>query len=425
MKENSSFMIEEQNYPETALLQDSRVLRKLWGNWDILSEALKEKMSKILKDEFYLPIKLFIEEYHKSIMENFRRYAAYVKEIGTGGVATLELRNPEARREIYEPLSDESEKMYNSIVNLFGKSTLYLENSMKSISKSEGGKRVAIAKEAFYTIQQLEDEYVESPRRDLTKQLDATFDRVLRSLDPELLSVREKIDSALKLAPASLGYVEGVLETPESAAASYKLPPIDEFFKGGYSEILRTYAFVALGLQVPKKTVERGVVQLKDRKNISPILKPLLKMKESNIDELVSMHLSEYVKMFVENAFLFASRHIDERYFPKLQQDTHTIGSVQLELMDDPANYVGRPKGIEWSKNGTNWIFRIATPPKPTGEPISLQGILNDQFAQILQQKYGNTFELLIKVAGMLGPDVSKKVEESIQKLQSSMLPTA
>jgi hypothetical protein len=422
-RENSSYIIEGEKYPETALFQDSKILRKLWSNWNILSEALKDKMSKILKDEFYLPIQLFIEKYHKSMMENFQRYAAYVKEVGSGNPATFELRNPEAKRSIYDPLSDESEKMYNSIVSLFGKSTSYLENSMKSISKAEGGKRVAIAKEAYYTLHQLESQYIESPRTDLTSQLDATFDRVIKSLDPEILSIKEKIDSALKLTPASLGYADGSLEAPEVAASSYKLPPIDEFFSGGYSEILRTYAFVALGLGVPTKIVERGLLQLRDRKNVSPILKPLLKMKESNVDRLVSMHLSEYVKMFVENAFLFASRHIDESYFPKLQLDSRNIGSVPSELMDDPADYIGRPSGIEWTDNGTNWVLRIATQLRPTGEPKSLQETLNDQFAQILQQKYGSTFELLIRIADMLSPDVSKRVEESIRKLQSSLTP--
>jgi hypothetical protein len=422
-RENSSYIIEGEKYPETALFQDSKILRKLWSNWNILSEALKDKISKILKDEFYLPIQFFIEQYYKSMMANFQRYASYVKEVGTGNPATFELKNPEAKRAIYGPLSDESEKMYNSIVSLFGKSTLYLENSLKSISKSEGGKRVAIAKEAYYTINQLQNEYVESPKIDLTKQLDATFDRVLKSLDPEILSIKEKIDSALKLAPASLGYVDGVLETPDLAATSYKLPPIDEFFKGGYSEILRTYAFVALGLGVPTKTVERGVLQLRDRKNVSPILKPLLKIKGSKIDELVSMHLSEYVKMFVENAFLFATRHIDEAYFPKIHSNTGTIGSVPLESMDDPADYVGRPVGIGWGKKENNWIFKVAIPAGPKGEQRSIQALLNDQFAQALQQKYGSTFELLVRIAGMLSPDVGKKVDESIKNLKASLVP--
>jgi hypothetical protein len=200
------------------------------------------------------------------------------------------------------------------------------------------------------------------------------------------------------------------------------LPPIEGFFTGGYSEILRTYAFVILGLGVPKKIVERGVSQLRERKNVPSILKPLLKMRESNVDGLVSMHLSQYVRMFVENAFLFASRHIDESYFPKAQAEVFTIGSVALELMEEPANYIGHPEGIEWSKNGSNWIFRIAAPAKPTGEQKSLQEWFNDQFAHVLQQRYGSIFELLTRIASMLGSDVSERVEEGIQTLKASLL---
>jgi hypothetical protein len=422
-RDDSSFIFEGQRYSGTDILEDSNVLRKLWDNWNVLSEAIKERMSNILKDKFYLPIQLFIEKYHASMSENFERYAIYVKEVGAGNSATLELKNPEADREIYKPLSEESEKMYNSIVFLFGKSLSYLETSMRNISKAEGGKRVAIAKQASYTIKELRNEHVESRREDLTNQLDATFDKVLSSLGPEILSIREKIESALKLGPAFLTYVDGALGSPEAVASSYKLPPIDEFFKEGYSEILRTYGFVAFGLGVPKKTVERGVSQLSERRNISPILRPLLKMKESNVDQLVSMHLSQYVKMFVENAFSFASRHIDEGYFSRLQIDSVTLGSVPSELMEEPANYIGNPKEIEWDKSGNGWTFRIVTRTTPTGKRISLQEMLNEQFAGVLQQKYAGTFELLVRVAGMLGSDASKSVRESIQKLQESLLP--
>jgi hypothetical protein len=421
-RENGSLIVNGEKHPEMSIPQDAIVLKTLWSNWSILSATLKEKMSKILKDEFYLPIQLFIDKCYRSMKENFERYASYAKTIGTGNTASIELRNSEAERKIYEPLADESKKMYDSITSLFGKSTSFLESSIKEISKSEGGKRVAIAKQAFYTIQKLEKDYAESPRESLTRQLDATFDRALKSLDSEILSFKEKIDMSLKLEPSYLRYVDGALEAPESAAMSYKLPPIEEFFKGGYSEILRTYAFAVLGLGVPRKIVERGVSLLRERKNVPSILKPLLKMKESNVEELVSRHLSEYVRMFVENAFLFASRHIDESYIVKAEAEVATIGRVPLELMEEPANYIGEPEGGGWSKNGTNWVFRIATSSRAKGEAKSLQEWLNDQFAQIFQQKYGGNFELLARIAGMLGSDVSRKLNEGIQRLKVSLL---
>lgn len=421
-RENDSLVIEGEKHLETSILQDTMVLRKLWSNWSILSATLKGKMSEILKNKFYLPIQEFIEKYYKSMKENFQRYADFVKTIGTGSKATLELIKPEAERKIYEPLSDESEMMYDSIISLCGKSMSFIKDSVQEIMKSEGAKRIAIAKQSFYTIQKLEKEYVESPKENLTKQLDASFDRGLKKLDSEIVSLKEKIDSSFKLGPSFLRYVDGVLEAPDSAVVSYKLPPVEEFFKDGYSEILRTYAYVVLGLGVPRNLVERGVAQLRERKNVPLILKPLLKVKEANIEELVSMHLSEYVRMFTENAFSFATRHVDESYISKAERGVISIGSIPVGLMEEPLNYIGKPAGIEWNKNGSQWLFKISTPPGSTGEPKSLQEWLDDQFAQILQQKYGSTFELLTKIGKMLGPDISKRVEESIQRLKRSFL---
>jgi hypothetical protein len=95
---------------------------------------------------------------------------------------------------------------------------------------------------------------------------------------------------------------------------------------------------------------------------------------------------------------------------------------VPIELMEEPANYIGEPEGVEWSKNGTNWVFRIATSSRAKGEAKSLQEWLNDQFAQIFQQKYGGNFELLARIACMLGSDVSRKLNEGIQRLKVSLL---
>jgi hypothetical protein len=145
-------------------------------------------------------------------------------------------------------------------------------------------------------------------------------------------------------------------------------------------------------------------------------------VKEANIEELVSMHLSEYVRMFTENAFSFATRHVDESYISKVERGEISIGSISVGLMEEPLNYIGEPEGIKWNKNESQWIFKIATPPRSTGEPMSLLEWLDDQFAQILQKKYGSTFELLTKIGKMLGPDISKRVEESIQRLKRSFL---
>ncbi|WXG45012.1 MAG: hypothetical protein WED04_13475 [Promethearchaeati archaeon SRVP18_Atabeyarchaeia-1] len=422
-KEDTTLTIDGEKHPETLMHKDILLMKRLWSNWPILSTALKEKMTSILKNDFYVPLQLFLQTYSQAVKGNLEKFGDFARSAGSGNaLPALKLERPEVDRNIYEPIREDSERLYDLIGNFFEKTVAFINSTTEEISKAEGGRRVALAKRVVYTLEKIQRDYLLSPEENLRIQIDAALDKSLKRVDHEVALSREKVAPCFKAGPPFLKHAGGELEDPISAAKSYRPPPVEAFFQGGYKEILQAYSTAVLGLRVPDYMVRRAASQLKEKKQISPILKPLLKVKESNLDELVSMHLSEYVRIFTENAFSFASRHIDERYIASIGTETVTVALVRSEYVPDPAAYIGKPAGIEWNKKGDDWILRMMHPELPVAEQNSLQKVLDQQFSHIFQEKYGKSFELLIRIGNSLGPDEGKKVEESIQRLKASLL---
>jgi hypothetical protein len=422
-KENGTLIVDGEKHLEALVSKDSLLMKKLWSNWSIVSRALREKMARILENQFHLPLQLLLQKYSQTVKDNLERFGDYARSVGTGGTPPpLKIDTPEAEREIYEPLREDSERVCGLIVNFFEKSTSFINSTVNEISKAEGGRKIALAKQIVYTMDKIQKDYLLTPEESLKKRIEIAVDGALKKIDIEIASVKDKLAFCFRQGPPFLKYVNGELEEPNSAAGSFRPPPVEGFFQGGFKEILQTYSSTALGLRVPDYMVRRAVQHLKDKKQVPPILKPLLKVKDSNINELVSMHLSEYIRIFTENAFSFASRHIDERYISNIGAESVTVGLVPAEYLKDPIDYIGKPLGIEWSKNKDTWVFRMIHPEQHAAEQNPLQKALDQEFARILEEKYGATFDLLIKIGSSLSPDEGKRVEESIQRLRTSLL---
>jgi hypothetical protein len=419
-KEDGTLIVEGEKYAESFMLQDTLLLRKLWGNWDILSLALKERMIATLKSEFLSPLELFLKSYMKTARDNLNRLEEHVRSIGTSSLTKVELSKPDTEGKLYEPLKDECERVYDSITSLYQKLQSFIEKSVQEISNSEGAKRAGIAKQILYSMEKIQKQYILAPAENAEKQINETMERAVRKLDSEITSIKDSVGSSLKLAPSFIKYSNGALEDPAVAARSYKLPPIEDFFEGGYPELLNAYSAIVLGLGVPDNLVERAVSQLRRQKALSSVIKPLAKAKEVNT-QVVSMHLSEYVRMFVENVFSLLAQHVDERY-AKIEVDSAvSVGVIPVELMEEPVDYVGKPLGIEWSKDENLWTFKMHLPGRELGDASSTQKWINSLLIRLVREKHENEFKTVIKAGKLLSPEIGMKVERGIQRLMQSL----
>jgi hypothetical protein len=421
-KEDGTLIVEGEEHSKAAMAQDSLLLRRLWGNWKTLSASILDKMAKTLSNEFHEPLKQFLQNYYQTSVENFKRFATYLRSVGSRVLPKIELQKPKADRKTYKPLLEDSEKLYGAIIAFEKRLTSFINASVEELTNSEGEKRAALAKQTLYTLDDREKEYVIEPEKALTSQIELSFEKVIKRTYSDIASVKEKIDLSLKTGPLFLKYFDGMLEAPLVAVSSYKLPLIEDFFEGGLPELLYAYSCVILGLGVPSALVQRGVAQLIGHKQMSSILKPLLKVKETNIAGLVSMHLSEYIRMSVENTFSFISRYVDERYLTSIDSERVTIGALPIEIVSEPANYIGKPIGIGWSRGEDKWMLRLVPPDQSEGKRSSVREWFGEQFSILLRNKYGNTFAVLKKAAALLGDDVRNKVEEGIQRSTGTLV---
>nr|MDO8132797.1 hypothetical protein [Candidatus Njordarchaeum guaymaensis] len=423
-KEDGTLVIEGEKHTESSILQDPLLLRKLWGNWYILNTALKEKMVTTLRNEFQSPLQIFLRSYLKTAKENLNKLEEYVKSVGSGALPTVELSKPEAERKLYEPLRDECEKIYDSIMDFYEKLKSFVEKSVQEISSSEGAKRAALAKQILYSTEKIEKQYLSGPAENVGKQIDVTLERAAKKLDAEIASAKDRIDSSLKLSPSFIKYSGGILEEPILAIRSYKLPLTEDFFEGGYPELLHAYASIVLGLGVPENIVLRGVSQLKRQKAVPSILRPLTKVKEANWQQAAPMHMSEYVRMFVENTLSLLTQHVNKRYATIERKGPLDLGVIPVELMDEPVDYLGKPAGVEWSKDENIWALKMYPPERLPGEADSIQKWINGLLTQLIQKKHGVEFETLIKAGKLLGPEVGTRIENGIQRIRLSLTPS-
>jgi hypothetical protein len=422
-KENGTIIVDGEPHLEALVSKDNLLMKKLWSNWAIVSKALKDRLASILEDQFRLPLRQFLQKYSQEVKANLDRFGGYAKSAGTGGLPSpLAIEKPEFEISVYEPLRDESERISDLVVGFHEKAATFINRTVEEISKAEGGRKVALAKQIVYTLDEIQKDYLIVPEENLTRRIEQAMDGAVKRIDAEIASLKEKLAFCFRQGPQFLKYVNGELQDPNSAAGSLKPPPVESFFQGGFKEILRAYSSTILGLRVPDYIVRRAIQELRDKKQVPPILKPLLKVKEPNLNELVSMHLSEYIRIFVENAFSFASRHIDECYLSNIGAESVTVGLVPAEYLDDPVDYIGKPLGVEWSKSKDTWVFKLVHPEQHRADQNPLQKVLDQQFARILQEKYGATFDMLVRVGGSLSSDDEKKVEESIQRLRTSLI---
>jgi hypothetical protein len=422
-KENGALIVEGEEHTESFMLQDTLLLRKLWGNWDILSTTLKGKMIVTLKNEFQSPIEIFLKSYLKTAEENLAKLQKYVRSIGSSIPPPIELSKPEAERRLYEPLRDECETIYKSITDFYEKFKSFVEKSIQEISRSEGIERATLAKQILYSIEKIRKQYLSEPAESVQKQTDASLDRVAKKLDSEIASVKDSIDACLKLSPSFIKHSNGVLEEPVLAIRSYKLPPVDVFFEGGYPEVLHTYSSIVLGLGVPVSIVQRAASQLTEQKVASLILKPLTKAKGANLHEIITMHLSEYVRMFVENIFSILTDHLGKRYAKIKDGGPVDLGVIPVEVIDQPVDYLGRPVGLEWSKDENIWTFKMHAPEKPSAGAGSMEKWINELPTRLMQEKHGVEFETLARAGRLLGPHVGSKIENGIQRLRQKLTP--
>ena len=422
-KEDGTIIVDGEPHLEALVSKDNLLMKRLWSNWNIVSKALNEKLASIVENQFHIPLIQFLQKVSEKVKSNLERFGDYVKNVGTGGTPPpLVIEKPEAARSIYEPLRDEYDRIIDLISNLYEKSASFINTTIEEISKAEGGRKVALAKEKVYTLDRIQKDYLLTPEESLSKRIDAAMDSATKRVDTEIASIKEKLVFCFRQGPQFLKYVNGELEDPNSVIESLRPPPVESFFQGGFKEILRAYSSTMLGLRVPDYMVRRALQELKDKKQVPPILKPLLKVKESNLGELVSMHLSEYIRIFTENAFSFASRHIDECFLSNIATESVTLGLLSSEYVKNPIDYIGKPLGVEWSKSKETWVFKLVHPEQHRTDQNSLQKVLDQQFARILEEKYGATFELLIKIGNSLSPEDGKRVEDSIQRLRTSLL---
>nr|MDO8097975.1 hypothetical protein [Candidatus Njordarchaeota archaeon] len=422
-REDGTLIVEGEKHTESFMLQDTLLLRKLWGNWNIMNTALKEKMVATLRNEFQSPLQLFLKNHLETAKEDLNKLQEYVRSVGSGALPEVELGKPEAERKLYEPLKDECEKIADSIIDFHQKFRSFVEKAIHETSSSQGAKRAAFAKQILYSIENIEKQYLTEPAGNLSKQIDATLERAVKKLDSEIASVKDSINSSLKLAPSFIKHSSGVLEEPVLATRSYKLPLIEEFFEGGYPELLYAYSSIVLGLGVPENVVQRGLSQLRRQKAVPSILKPLMKVKGANLQKVVPMHLSEYVRMFVENIFSLLTQYVNERYATIEGSGPIDLGIIPVELMDEPVDYLGKPAGIEWSKDQSLWVFKMFPPERLSGDGGSMQKWINGLPTQLMQEKHGAEFEVLIKAGKLLGPEVGTRVESGIQRLRRCLTP--
>jgi hypothetical protein len=377
-------------------------------------------MIATLKNELQSPLQLFLKGYLKTAKENLNRLEAYVKSVGNINLTALELSEPDTVGKLYEPLRDECEKVYDSIIDFYKKLKSFIEKSVQEISGSEGATRAGIAKQILYSMEKIEKQNILEPTENVEKQINETMERAARKLDSEITSVKDSINLGLKLAPSFIKHSNGVLEEPVLAARSCKLPPIEDFFEGGYPELLHAYSSIVLGLGVPENIVQRAVSQLRRQKALSSVIKPLMKVKEANT-QVVTMHLSEYVRMFIENVFSLLAQHVDQRY-AKIEFDSPvSVGVVPVELMEEPVDYLGKPAGIEWSKDENLWTFKMHLPGRESGNSGSIERRINKLLMRLVQEKHGNEFEAMIGAGKLLSPEIGLRVERGIQRLMQSL----
>jgi hypothetical protein len=422
-KENGTIIIDGEPHLEALVSKDNLLMKRLWSNWAIVSKALEDRLASLVENQFRVNLRKLLLKYSQKVKDDLERFGSYARIVGTGGTPPpLVIEQPEPEISIYEALKDESKRIIDLIVAFYQKSASFINSSVEEISKAEGGRKVALAKEIVYTMDRIQKDYLLVPEESLSKRIDAAMDAAVKRIDSEVASLREKVAFCFRQGPQFLKYVNGELEDANSVVGSLKPPPVESFFQGGFKEILRAYSSTILGLRVPDYMVRRAVQELKDKKQVPPILKPLLKVKEANFGELVSMHLSEYIRIFTENAFSFASRHIDECYLSNIATESVTLGISPVEYLTNPIDYIGKPLGVEWTKSKETWVFKLIHPEQHRADQNPLQKVLDQQFGSILEERYGATFELLMKIGNSLSPEDGKNVENSIQRLRTSLL---
>jgi hypothetical protein len=82
---------------------------------------------------------------------------------------------------------------------------------------------------------------------------------------------------------------------------------------------------------------------------------------------------------------------------------------------------LGKPAGIEWSKDENLWTFKMHLPGRESGNSGSIERRINKLLMRLVQEKHGNEFEAMIGAGKLLSPEIGLRVERGIQRLMQSL----